>query len=121
MLLRAHHLLCIGFFEGKGYDEKFTRHMEKTISRLEDDTPVTLTAGCDTLCSACPNNQKGVCADADKVRGYDEAVLKACGLSAGDTLEYSKLRELVSLRILKPGLRESICGGCEWNDICGRA
>lgn len=121
MILRAHHLMCMGFFKGMGYNEAFTRHMAETIKLLGSDPAVTVTASCDTLCSACPNNKVGVCESLEKVRCYDLAVLEACGLRDGDTLPYSELRRLVAERILDAGLRKSVCGDCEWNMICEEA
>lgn len=81
--LRAHHGMCLAFFEGKGYSSGFTANMERIKNSLKEDTLVELCMEKDVICSACPNLEKGVCTTADKVEKYDRMVLEACGLSKG--------------------------------------
>ena len=119
MLLRPHHGLCIGFFEGKGYSERFVRHMTETIARLCAENPeITLVTHCDVLCDACPHNIGDVCESDEKVSHYDNAVLTLCGLSGGDTLRWSAFRERVKAQILREKKLEAVCGDCMWYDIC---
>ena len=66
--LRAHHGMCLAFFEGKGYSSGFTANMEKVKNSLREDIPVELCMEKDVICSACPNLEKGVCATAEKVK-----------------------------------------------------
>lgn len=68
ILLRPHHGLCIGFFEGRGYSAEFVRHMTEVIAVLEaEDLEITLVTHCDAL----------------------------CGLHAGSALRWSAFRETV--------------------------
>jgi len=53
--LRAHNLLCIQGFVGKGYSPEFVANMTRVIESLGDETRVTVIAAPDALCSACPN------------------------------------------------------------------
>ena len=41
--LRPHHLLCILFFEGKGYNKEFTLNMQNIINNLSHNTKIKLT------------------------------------------------------------------------------
>ena len=34
-IIRAHHGMCVAFFQGKGYSSEFTYHMSKIIEQLE--------------------------------------------------------------------------------------
>ena len=77
-----------------------------------------LTVGTDAMCAACPNNLDGVCRTADKVAGYDRAVLDLCGLEDGEVLAFGRFTALVQARVLAPGLRPGVCGDCQWDDIC---
>lgn len=44
------------FFEGKGYSDEFVCGMAKIVSVLENNNAnLTLTGGCDEICSSCPN------------------------------------------------------------------
>ena len=120
--LRPHHLLCIAFFKGKGYSDEFVSNMNHTVSLLnkDDSTPIALVLGEDDLCSHCPNNQNGICTDDDKSSKYDQLTLTALGIDTNShsAITYSTLRTLADEKIINCGKRESVCGDCEWTDLC---
>lgn len=116
--LRPHHGLCMAYFIGEGYSSGFKKHMGEVLSNLTPDSLITLTCATDEVCSACPHNQAGICESCDKVTRYDNTVLDFCGLTSGDTLSFGEFTARVQNRIIAPGLRESICGSCQWNNIC---
>lgn len=116
--IRPHHGLCLAFFRGKGYSEEFVENMTWMKAALEANAPVRLIDGTDAICAACPNNQDGACATAEKVAHYDREVLRHCGLHAGDTLPFRELEARVRETILLPGKREEICGDCQWSGLC---
>ena len=119
MKLRPHHLLCIGFFEGKGYSPSFVQHMTRIIARLKQNAPpITLTCGCDAICQACPHCIGGTCETAVKVLRYDKAVLAFCCLREGETLPYPLLRERVTAEILAKGRLSAVCEDCTWSSVC---
>ena len=91
--IRPHHGMCIAFFKGKGYSEEFTAHMKDIIKELENNPLVCLKVNTDEFCSKCPYNMQGICESADKVAGYDEEVLKSCGLSDGTVLPYIDVKQ----------------------------
>ena len=117
--LRPHHGMCLAFFVGEGYSEGFSAHMGTVKRHLSEETPVRLTVGADVICAACPNNSGGVCENPALVAGYDNEVLRLCGLSDGQVLPYGVFRDLVHTRILAAGRRRGICGGCQWDALCG--
>lgn len=116
--LRAHHGMCLAFFEGKGYSQGFTAHMQTILDGMQNDPMLELVTEGDSVCTACPNLESGVCRTAQKVLGYDRQVLTLCGLEAGTSLPWSEFSRLVTERVLAPGLRETVCGDCQWNAIC---
>lgn len=119
MKIRPHHGMCLAFFEGKGYSDGFTAHMTYIQNRLlREDPEVHLCPETDEICARCPNNENGVCSAAEKVDRYDRAVLEQCGLTPGQLIRWSSFSRLVDEHILSPGLRETICGNCQWNDVC---
>ena len=118
--LRAHHGMCLAFFEGKGYSSGFTANMEKIKNSLRENTPVELSIEKDVICSACPNLENGICATADKVEKYDGMVLEACGFSEGTQISWKEFSQAVEKNIIRAGRREQICGDCSWTEICTR-
>ena len=117
--LRPHHALCAGFFRGKGYSEVFVENMSAVVGTLRGSDPLlTLRGAADPICGACPHNCGGVCGHADKVKGYDAAVLSLLGLQEGAEVRWSELAAQVRQRIFHPGRVKEVCGGCQWYGIC---
>lgn len=118
MILRAHHGMCLAFFEGKGYSDSFTSHMEQVAAMLQENPGVQIVAKGDMICEKCPNWQEGRCLTQDKVEEYDRQVLLKCGLSGQERTDWKSFFRLVEEKILKPGRRREICGDCQWDELC---
>lgn len=116
--VRAHHGMCFSFFQGKGYSGAFTENMWKMKERLAQNPEIVLLCRTDDVCARCPNNRGGACRSLEKAAGYDRQVLALCGLAENDVLRWNDFEALVQRHILAAGRRESICGGCEWNELC---
>ena len=114
--LRAHHGMCLYFFRGKGYSGQFVENMGKMKAVLEENPTIRLMDSPDDICAACPNKVTEPCAE--KASRYDQEVLRRCGLSVGDTLSYEDFSKKVVETILRPGVRRSICGDCQWSSLC---
>lgn len=110
--------MCLAFFEGKGYSQGFTCHMQQVLDSMADNPMLELVTGQDIVCSACPNLQDGLCNTPELVLAYDQAVLSRCGLEPHILLPWVKFSRLVKDRILIPGKREEICGSCPWTELC---
>ena len=119
-ILRPHHGMCFQFYEGKGYSEDFTDHMGRIIREMETDPlqKIRLKVETDIVCANCPNNMAGECSTFDKVKRYDEEVLKKCGLTCDDETSFAEFTELVRKKIIDAGIRSDICGDCSWDYIC---
>ena len=117
--LRAHHGMCLAFFEGKGYSAGFTAHMAQILEYLEQENPiVTVVAEADCICGGCPNLTDGRCRKAALVERYDKAVLALCGMGEQSILPWREFSARVAEYILSHGKRSEICGGCQWSSIC---
>lgn len=116
--LRAHHGMCLAFFEGKGYSEGFTSHMQTVLDGMQENPILELVTEHDIVCGACPNLQDGLCNTPELVLEYDRQVLMRCGLEVHTHISWAEFSRLVSERILTPGQREEICGNCTWTKIC---
>lgn len=123
MPLRPHHLLCINFFVGKGYDDNFTSNMQSIVTQLRSNPRqvITLVCGEDLICRCCPNLIKGLCNSQEKVQSYDSRVLEMCDLLPGQKYEYHFLSQQVKEQILYKDALSSICGDCAWFSFCSSA
>ena len=116
--LRPHHGMCLAYFKGEGYSDGFSAHMQEMLDIFQKGAKIQLHADTDEICSACPNNQDGICEARDKVAEYDSAVLERCGLKAGQVLDFAAFTKTVQEKILATDKRREICGNCQWNSIC---
>lgn len=119
VMLRAHHGMCFKFFQGKGYSEGFVGNMASMKEYLEKDNPIVRVVDKDdVVCRHCPNLTEKGCISYGKVENYDRGVLKALSVEPGTTLRYSEFSSSVAEKIINAGLREKICGDCQWNELC---
>lgn len=116
--LRAHHGMCLIFFEGKGYSDTFTSHMGNILQQMQGNPSLHITTSADIVCEKCPNLENKCCNTSELVLEYDKKVLSFCGLQGDSIIDWNTFSKLVAENILNPGKRSMICGNCEWNDIC---
>lgn len=116
--LRAHHVLCLAFFEGKGYSDKFTCNMRRVLELLKTNPELQIIAGRDIICAECPNLKNGACVTPDLTREYDNKVLSHCGLTENAVIKWNDFAKLAADNIINAKKREQICGNCQWNEIC---
>ena len=124
MKIRAHNLLCIQGFVGKGYSPEFIANMTQVIESLGDATPVTVIDEPDVLCAACPNLAESGCtlhsqdsADYPDSEGaiarQDRDVMERLGLAAGETSEWNEIVGRIASQVAPDDL-DDICGQCPW-------
>lgn len=118
--LRAHHGLCFNFFEGKGYSEEFTKHMQSVYDAMKNNPDLKVVIKEDIICQKCPNLLKGVCKTKELVQGYDHIVLSFCGLKENSQISWFEFSRLINEKIIIPDQRKSICGNCQSTEICER-
>ncbi len=116
--IRAHHGMCLHFFEGKGYNDEFTGHMQKIYEKMQENPEIELVVQGDEICKKCPNLENGICKTQELVLGYDKEVLKKCGLVKDMKISWKDFSKLVEERIIFSGERQNICGNCQWSSIC---
>ncbi|WP_147535559.1 DUF1284 domain-containing protein [Bacillus marasmi] len=120
LYLRGHHLLCVQGFRGMGYSESFVETMKEIVSELRDeksDFPITVVAGFDNVCMACPNRGDRICeaniGSQKHVLSMDLKVIKHLGLIIGKNYPKSKLMKLVASKVEANDL-DYLCKGCSW-------
>ena len=118
MDLRAHHLLCMRYFKGKGYSKGFVSNFRKVLKRLKKERFVLVDYP-DAICKACPHLIGERCAKKPgserKVKGKDDKFLRIMGLKSRKQIYLIEAERLVSLKLER--LRKT-CKHCEWKDWC---
>ena len=118
--IRAHHLLCMKYFKGKGYSKEFVSNFYEIIKKLDDNPTIKVINYPDIICSPCPHNVNNKCVkkglgNERKVKKKDEIIMKHLGLSLNQELKGKEARELVNSNLAK--LRRT-CKDCEWLKYC---
>ncbi len=120
--LRGHHLVCLQFFEGKGYSKRFIDNLKGIIKNLEDDIKTEVVSGADNVCSYCPyqNRVKRVCiyqpGYEKEIAALDKMALKLLNLKKGDALLWKKIK--MKIPKILPKWREFACLSCDWAKVC---
>ena len=117
--LRGHHLICLHFFNGMGYDAQFVEELRKLLERAGREDIVIVT-GPDDVCNRCPHLDGSRCAytaEADEeITAMDGEALRLLGVSPGFSVSWLALRHLI------PGVfsrwHEAYCVGCDWREAC---
>jgi hypothetical protein len=117
--LRGHHLVCLHFFTGEGYDEDFIRNLRNIMTRADDEN-ITITSEADDVCISCLHLREGRCdytedADAD-IREMDKKALDLLNLSDTGRARWDELQDPV--RKIFPEWYTLYCSECDWREAC---
>lgn len=119
LFLRGHHLICLHFFSGEGYNREFIENLGRILARADEEA-IEVSPGVDDVCNACPSLKDSLCQykiDAEKeIRHLDETALGLLDLSPGETITWKKLQERIPV-IFRRWSR-MICRECGWFGTC---
>lgn len=121
--LRAHHLMCVTTYQGKGYSREFVATMNRVWHALRSgDYPhVEVRAVADPLCLSCPNLQDPddvtSCQFQRSIEARDRRMIAAMGWQEGEVIALAPVMEQILER--HADLLSKVCVGCEWMSICG--
>lgn len=118
--LRGHHLICLHFFQGEGYEEGFVENLRNVMARMGGGEEIEVVAVADDICCSCPWLVGDRCTSSDKaeeeIRELDNAALDCLGLAAGERILWEEIKNKVNL--VPKAWYSSFCEGCEWERIC---
>ncbi|MBN9216893.1 MAG: DUF1284 domain-containing protein [Mesorhizobium sp.] len=121
--LRAHHLLCLLTYVGKGYTPAFTVNYDRVAERLSRGEDILLVSGPDDICApllgeAEPHCLRDSAAERDGLAARDVEALLARPIRDGARL-YLDAAVLARMRqAFSAGLVRKACAGCEWSALC---
>ena len=121
--LRAHHLLCMLTYAGKGYTPPFTANYDLIAGRLSRGEEIVIVEGPDDVCAPLLSGTAPHCLDCsvaerDRLAADDVGALLGRPIRAGERIEPDALL-LTRLREgFQAGSIRSACTGCEWAGLC---
>ncbi|RRI05494.1 DUF1284 domain-containing protein [Mesorhizobium tamadayense] len=121
--LRAHHLLCLLTYVGKGYSPAFTANYDKVVRRLGEGETVLIVSGPDDICAPLlsepePHCLRGSAAERDQLAARDVGELLGRPIEDGARFSLDTARLATMRKAFSSGQTRQACLGCEWSDLC---
>ncbi len=117
--LRGHHLICLHFFEGEGYDAGYVENLRGILKKAEV-SPVTIAPGNDDVCNKCPHGRNDGCRYSehsdDEIREMDRKALDLLDTASGTEVFWKEIREKIPA--VFRSWYESYCVACGWRRAC---
>lgn len=121
--LRAHHLLCILTYVGKGYSPAFTDNMTAIAKRIAEGETIAIVDGPDDICAPRQSETNPHCSDGsvykrDLQAARDVGRLLQISVCSGVRLSLDNC----SLKRLRSAFAQdqirSACSDCQWGETC---
>lgn len=116
---RGHHLICLHFFNGEGYNSEFIENLSTTLE-VARNVAIEVCQGADNICKKCPSLKEDTCQfslDADKeIKKMDSIALALLGAVPGDKLAWQQIRE--KLPLIFEEWHGAWCVNCGWRRAC---
>jgi hypothetical protein len=117
--LRGHHLICLQFFRGEGYNAEFVENL-RNILKSADEYEIDIRTGADDVCGKCPYLDRTRCRyseGADEgIAEMDSKALALLDLSRDIKVRWEEVRQ--RLPELFPVWHTVYCAGCSWRGAC---
>ena len=121
--LRAHHLLCMLTYVGKGYTPAFCTNYDGIVARLTRGETIEIVTGPDDVCAPLLSTEAPHCHQ-DSVLARDaEAAVAASellGATVAPGLRFSLDADVLARfrTAFAAGTSRTACSGCEWTGLC---
>lgn len=118
--LRGHHLICLHFFRGEGYNPEFIANLNGILNRAEAGEEIEVYSGVDEVCKMCPYLKGEICFyDKDteaEIREMDRRAIRLLRLRTRWRVKWLDIREKIP-QIFREWARE-YCKDCNWRTVC---
>lgn len=118
--LRGHHLLCLHFFTGEGYNPEFIGNLKEILIRAQSGEEIEVCSGVDDVCSACPFLKERRCRydkhAENEIQKMDRDATKLLKIEQGMKVMWFDIQERAKgiLRTWK----KDYCKSCTWRKVC---
>jgi hypothetical protein len=120
--LRGHHLICLHFFKGEGYNPEFVINLKEILRRAEAGEEIGVCHGADDVCKMCPYLKGNICfyaKDAEAgIREMDKRAIELLGLKDREKVKWIDIKSKIP-EIFREWARE-YCKVCNWRKVCER-
>lgn len=118
--LRGHHLVCLHFFTGEGYNPEFIENLKEILIRAQSGEEVEVCSGVDDVCTLCPFVKERRCHydkyAENEIQKMDRSATELLKIETGMKVTWSDMRERLK-GILKTWMAD-YCRNCNWRKVC---
>lgn len=118
--LRGHHLICLHFFKGKGYDPAFIANLARIMKKAKAGGPVEISAGPDDVCLFCPHLKGRKCSYREnaeaEIKAMDRTALALLRANPGEVAQWKAIAEKIPAIFAKWAAK--YCSSCDWRRVC---
>jgi hypothetical protein len=118
--LRGHHLICLHFFKGEGYNPEFVKNLREIFKRVGAGEELEVCSGADDVCKMCPYLKGKVCLydkDAEaEIREMDRKAIKLLKTKTHERVRWQEIRERIPEIFME--WSEEYCKECDWRKVC---
>ncbi|MBI4691077.1 MAG: DUF1284 domain-containing protein [Nitrospirae bacterium] len=122
LILRGHHLICLHFFSGEGYDTPFVENLRDIMKRAKDEE-IEITSDADNICVKCPYLKGHKCAydeNADEeIKEMDKTALKFLNLGTRQKITWQTVKEYIP--VVFQEWHDRYCNECNWKQACKKS
>jgi hypothetical protein len=116
--LRGHHLICLHFFTGEGYDDTFMENLKNVLKRAETEDIETCDDA-DEICEKCPYLKDNKCsfdehAD-EQIKEMDKTALNLLEVTK-NSIVWDKIKG--NMPEIFPQWFRKYCIECDWRKAC---
>ncbi len=120
LTLRGHHLICLNFFSGEGYDENFIKNLKELLRRAELEL-VEVCIGADDVCIKCHYLRDYKCQYDEnaeqEIKEMDEKALTLLKIKIQTRLSWQEIKGRIP--DIFADWAENYCNECDWKAVCG--
>lgn len=117
--LRGHHLICLHFFSGEGYDAAFIENLTNVLKRAEAGD-ITVCVEMDDICEKCPYCKGHTCEyneSSDKdIKEMDMMAMDLLGTEKGLKVRWEDVKGRIPG--IFPQWYRVQCPECDWKLAC---
>jgi hypothetical protein len=116
---RGHHLICLHFFSGEGYDDIFKENLRDVLERTETED-IEVCEEADEICEKCPYLKKFKCrydehAD-DEIREMDKTALSLLKIDKYARVRWHRIKKNIPEIFFQ--WYKGNCNECDWKQVC---
>lgn len=117
--LRGHHLICLHFFSGEGYDNIFIENLRSVLERAETED-IEVCEEADEICEKCPYLRGNQCrydehAD-EEIKEMDKTALRLLEINKDARVKWHKIKKNIP-EIFFQWSKDN-CNECDWKQVC---